>query len=316
MEKNYFTYPKKVMNISQTYLGTYSHYPHITGIPKDYPIDDSGASSHDAIFCNCDELEVVRISGIGQSDVTNTIWLCSTTPVVTPTFTDYAFIIYTHPNDEDLKEIKVGQKFKRGDVITYEGTDGMVTGAHVHIVVGRGKSSGWTKNTNGKWVIVGDTKKPEEVLFIDPDFTEIKNNRGLIFKNLPKSYLGSPVIRDKTKNQLEVKVEQLRARKTPNGEILGYIHLGIYNILSQQMNGDYTWYQVEEDKWIAYKEEWITLYLKEETNELEQLKKENENLKKQLESLKEPIFSFTCTKDNQYSIYLREKETLKIFTDL
>ena len=74
-------------------------------------------------------------------------------------------------------------------------------------------------------------------------------------------------------------MEQLRARKTPNGEILGYIHLGIYNILSQQMNGDYTWYQVEEDKWIAYKEEWITLYLKEETNELEQLKKENENLK-------------------------------------
>lgn len=292
MEKNYFTYPKKVMNISQSYLGTYSHYPHTTGTPKDYPIDDSGDSSCDAIYCNCDELEVVAIKGLGNEAITNTIWLCSTTPVVTPTFTDYAFVTYTHPNDEDLKNITVGQKFKRGEIITYEGTDGEVTGAHVHIVTGRGKSDGWTKNTNNKWVIKGDTKKPEEVFYIDPDFTTIKSSNNLTFKTIPKT-VGTPISKEETKNQLEVKISNLRARKTPNGEIIGYVNPGIYNYDKTEVNKDYTWYQVE-DFWIAYKEDWITLYSKKETS-------------------KTPIFTYSVLKNGTYSIYLQEGETLKIF---
>lgn len=321
MDKNYFTYPKKVMNITQSYFGTYSHYEHTTGTPKDYPIDDAGVSDgHDAIYCNCDELEVIAIRGIGNKDVTNTIWLCSTTPVVTPTFTDYAFVVYIHPNDEDLNHISIGQKFKRGDIITYEGSDGNVTGPHVHIVTGRGKSDNWAKSSTNKWVITGNTKKPEEVFFIDPEFTQIVNMRGLSFQTLPKGYVGSPVEKEESRNQLEVLVKQLRTRKTPNGEVLGYINLGFYNILNSEKNGDYTWYQVEEDKWIAYGENWITLYPKKEDDsvkeENEALKEENKKLKQEIADLKKlENFSFTCERDGNYYIFLRANEILKIYSN-
>ena len=35
----YLTYPFKTMTIMQSYIGSYSHSPHVTGNPKDYPID-------------------------------------------------------------------------------------------------------------------------------------------------------------------------------------------------------------------------------------------------------------------------------------
>ena len=317
MEKNYFVYPTKYMNITQTYKSTYSHYPHTTGTPKDYPIDEAGNPSGEksAVYCNCDELEVTAIRGLGNKNVTNTIWLVSTTPVVTPTFTDYAFVTYTHPNDEDLKNIKVGQKFKRGEIITYEGTDG-ASGPHVHIVCGRGKSSNWTENSNHKWVMVGDCKKPEEVFYVDPTITKIYKTGGLEFKTLP-NYLGTPVERDEQVDQIEVKVEKLRVRKTPNGEILGYINLGIYNILEKEKNGDYTWIKIGENMWIAYQETWETIYPKKE---IEELTLEVEELKKALEQCqneyeKTETFSFVSPHDGNYYIYLRANETLKIYSN-
>ena len=64
---NYLTYPLKTMRITQSYTGAFSHLPHTTGSPKDYPIDDGGKDGgKDAIYCPCDSVKVFRVYGVGN----------------------------------------------------------------------------------------------------------------------------------------------------------------------------------------------------------------------------------------------------------
>lgn len=186
---NYLIYPIKIMNITQTYKNDFSHSRHTVGTPKDYPIDDNcGATGPNGYFyCPCDAMTVKKIYGVGTSS-TNVLWLESTTPVITPTFTDYVTIMVGHIEDSELNKLKIGQVFTRKERVALEGKDGYATGEHFHIVVGRGKfaGSGWVKNTNGIWVIntTGGSVKPEDSFFIDNTFTTIKNSAGLNFLDL------------------------------------------------------------------------------------------------------------------------------------
>ena len=186
---NYLIYPIKIMNITQTYKNNFSHSRHTVGTPKDYPIDDNcGATGPNGYFyCPCDAMTVKKIYGVGSSS-SNVLWLESTTPVITPTFTDYVTIMIGHIEDAELNKLKIGQTFTRKEPIAIEGKDGFATGEHFHIVVGRGKfkGSGWVKNTNDIWVIntTGGSVKPEDSFFIDNTFTTIKNSAGLNFLNL------------------------------------------------------------------------------------------------------------------------------------
>lgn len=189
MSKNYLTYPCETMNITQGYVGNYSHEPHTTGKPKDYPWDeaceDTGRSP---MFCPCDEMIIKKIYTKG----TNTIWLESTSKVnLADGSFDYVTLMVTHPNDDDIKRLYKGQKFKRGKIICYEGTDGNATGNHFHFSVGKGKmlGTGWVKNTKGKWCLTctGGAKKPETMFYIDRTFTKlVKKTQGIKFKNVPK----------------------------------------------------------------------------------------------------------------------------------
>lgn len=186
---NYLIYPIKIMNITQTYKNDFSHSRHTVGTPKDYPIDDNcGATGPNGYFyCPCDAMAVKKIYGVGSSS-SNVLWLESTTPVITPTFTDYVTIMIGHIEDAELNKLKIGQTFTRKEPIAIEGKDGFATGEHFHIVVGRGKfkGSGWVKNTNDIWVIntTGGSVKPEDAFFIDNTFTTIKNSAGLNFLDL------------------------------------------------------------------------------------------------------------------------------------
>lgn len=186
MNNNYMIYPLKKMKITCRY-DEYSHKEHNVGVTDgnvDYPIDDGGNDSGiDPIYCPCDEMKITALKGIGNSDVTNTIWLVSTSPVITPTFTDYVYITLTHSNDDDVKDLYVGQIFKRGEIICYEGKDG-ATANHIHMTCGRGQSFNWKLNSNNKWVIDGNSKKPEEVFYIDKKFTTILNSGNLEWKYL------------------------------------------------------------------------------------------------------------------------------------
>lgn len=183
---NFLIYPFKTMRITQSYTGTVSHLPHTTGNPKDYPLDEGAEDGGRSwCYCPCDEMKVVKIYGVGNRG-TNTIWLESTSKVVFADLSeDYATIMCIHPNDDDLKKLKVGQKFKRKEAMFREGTDG-ATGNHIHIAVGKGKSKGWVQNSKGKWVLVttDGTVKPEKAFAVDKDFTKVVDKKKLGFKSL------------------------------------------------------------------------------------------------------------------------------------
>lgn len=194
MSKNYLIFPMKVMGITQTYDGKTSHYVSSHGSPADYPIDIAGADTgRSPFYCPCDEIKVVKIAGdVTGANHANGAWLVSTSEVDFADGTrDFVTIKFVHMNNSDFGKngIYVGRKYKRGELIGYEGTS-HASGNHVHMSAGKGglKGSGWTKNSKGSWVITTThgTAKPETLFFVDPEFTSIKNAKGLTFKEIPK----------------------------------------------------------------------------------------------------------------------------------
>ena len=187
--KNYLIYPCKTMRITQSYRGTVSHLPHTTGTPKDYPVDEGCSDTgRDYIFCPCDEMKIRRIYGVGAKG-TNTLWLESTQKVSFADGTqDYCTMLITHPDDSDLKSLKVGQSFSRKEKICREGKDG-ATAYHFHLSAGKGKfkGNGWVKNSKGKYVLdtTKGAEKPEKLFYIDESFTKIMDSKKLPFKALP-----------------------------------------------------------------------------------------------------------------------------------
>ncbi len=86
---------------------------------------------------------------------------------------------------------KVGQKFKQGAKMFREGKDGQATGNHFHIEVNNCEfkkldGNGWVKNNKGAWVTSPNSMKPEQVFYVDTEFTKIKSSAGLKFINMPK----------------------------------------------------------------------------------------------------------------------------------
>lgn len=323
--KNYLIYPTKIMSITQNYSDNFSHKPNSTGKPiYDYPIDENcGTTGRDYFYCPCDEVEIKRIYGVGASGA-NTIWLQSTSKVVFADNTeDYCTILVTHPNDDTLKSLKVGQTFKRKEKMFLEGKDGNATGNHFHISVAKGKFvySGWKKNNLNAWCITGKPIKPEEAFFIDREFTTIKKTAGLKFKDMPKIEVPKPVEKDSKVTQVEVIVDKLRARTTPkiaSDNIIGFVEKGYYNILSIDTDAKYDWYEVEKDKWIADDGTFLKVHKKEEEPPTEEPKTED-TLKPQNKPDTEPKDeentniipndeSGQCDKDN-WEYYSKKEES-------
>jgi len=269
MDKFYF--PMETMRITQNPYGDTSHHNHNLGDPKDYPIDCAGCDGgRSAAFAPVD----MKITAIRKGKkISNTIWLVSENEVNTPTFNDKVFMTLTHWNDNDeaMRNHKTGDIVRKGEIICFEGTD-EATGNHLHICCGRGYSDNWDDNSLGSTVMIGDNKPPEEVMYIYTKFTEsVMDEGGLNWTRTDTDYepdikyVGQPVERNTKVDQLSVKVENLRARKEPtlNGEILGYINMGFYDIQDKAEADGYTWYRVQ-DMWIAYNEDWLDILPKEE----------------------------------------------------
>lgn len=319
--KNYLIYPTKIMNITQNYNDNFSHKPNSTGKPiYDYPIDENcGSTGRNYFYCPCDEIEIKRIYGVGGSGA-NTIWLQSTSKVLFADNTeDYCTILVTHPNDDTLKPLKKGQKFKRKEKMFLEGKDGNATGNHFHISVAKGKFvySGWKKNNLGAWCITGKPVKPEDAFFVDLEFTTIKKTNGLTFKTLPKIELPTPIeVNDKV-DQVEVIVDRLRARTSPkivSDNIIGFVEKGYYNILDTFMDDKYTWYEVEQDKWVADNGSYLKIHHakveeppKTENKPISETKEENNIIQPPIpETIEKPIKNEPIIEDNNE--YYEEKE--------
>lgn len=245
MKDNKLIYPCKVMRITQSYDGKVSHKPHTQGNIKDYPIDegcDDGGRSY--IYCPCEKMQVKRIYGVGTSG-TNTIWLQSLSKVTFADETqDYFTMMIIHPNDDDLKKIKVGDTFKKGEAICREGKDG-ATAYHFHISAGKGemKGNGWAKNSKGKWVLT-TTKgafKPQDLFFVDESFTKVVSEANLKFKRVTTNYAAG---------YYKVATSALNVRKGPGTQYdkNGMVYLSQkINIVQVKEN----WGKIKDNKWIC-----------------------------------------------------------------
>lgn len=213
---NYLTYPTQIMRITQSYDGRTSHLPHMTGTPKEWALDEGEKDGGRGwLYCGCDAMRVTRLTGVGKPG-TNAVYLTSTTQVdLANGKRSIITLQLVHPNDDDLSKLRNGQIIRRGEKICREGNDG-ATANHVHMAVGLGTivGTGWQKNSNGRWVLVttGGPIKPEDAFFVDPEFTKIRDAKGLNFKMLPK---GKPA-----PGRYEVTSTTLRVRKGTSTDTL------------------------------------------------------------------------------------------------
>lgn len=270
----------------------------------------------------------------------NEVWLESINKVEYPDGTkDYMTIMFCH--DNSVTSLYVGKVINQGEVFYQEGTKGNATGNHLHFECAKGKftKSGWYEDASGYWSIING-KLATDCLWID-DTYNIINTRGYSFKKV-QTKVGKPVARNEYVDQVNVfdTTTILRARKTPNGEVLGYMNSGIYNLLERKAKGDYEWLKVEENVWFANSGDWCEVLPRKEQpveppvvdedkvkiEELEKrieelefqlsqakavqevVDKENDKLKEQLEN--QPELIFTTPRTDYYAIRLEEQQKL------
>ena len=198
---------------------------------------------------------------------------------------DYMTLWTGHDNNPP----KVGSKFKQGEVYSHMGTAGGVA-KHCHLEVQIGKFIMPTKTVKTPYGYVyklDNALEPFKALFLHADdlikyttYTWVRET----------DYVGTPVARDETKDQIEVVATVLNARKKPSlsGDRLGFVNPGIYNILGTKKADNYLWYEIEKDMWIAYNKDWENLLPKKES-EIDILKKELEAEKKLNAELKTKV---------------------------
>ena len=205
---NKFYFGMETMRITQNYNGTASHYNHSHGTPVDYPIDCAGVDGRQSAYFAPVDMKVVAIRGVGNY-ATNTIWLETTETVQTPTFNDIVWLTLTHWNDGSItSKFKVGDVIKAGEIIAYEGTDG-ATANHLHVTCGRGHCNSWTENTKGSWVMSGTSLPPEDVMYINDDFTKCVDSGGLVFKSMPKNDTNTSNSNENTSVQSNTKTKRV-----------------------------------------------------------------------------------------------------------
>lgn len=310
-------YPSKVMRITQKHgVGTHKN---------NYAVDEAGI---DGGIGNI----IAPFTGIIRKIYTadaNEVWLESVDKVEYPDGTiDYMTILFAH--DNDVSNLKVGQIIKQGQVFYQEGTKGQATGNHCHFECGRGKFTGTGWHQDGNAWDINNGKLVTDCLWIDDSYT-IKNSAGYNFKNAKQAeakYFGSPVSRDESKTQVEIKkgTTTVRARAAANGNILGYMNQGIYNILEVKNTNGFTWYKVDDGLWFAYSPDWATIHypknndssveeIKELQDTISKLEIELGNSKNEIAELKEqlvnaPKLIFESAKLDYYAIKLDVNQKL------
>lgn len=183
------------------------------------------------------------------------------------------YVQIKHPNNmytlyahlEKKLKVKLGQQVKRGQVLGAEGNSGRSFGKHLHFEV-RNKDN---------YVI-------DPTPYIDADLPNLPTN------------LPEPVERDENKYQIEVLINDLRARNGYglDATILGFIKKGIYNIYNKATKDNLVWLKICEDRdiWVAYSDEWAKLYDYKDYKEL--YEKElliNKDLQAQINNLQDTI---------------------------
>lgn len=275
MNKEFAIYPFRYMNITQRH-DEGNHGPHFIGATNysDKPWDEALKDAGRSYFEPQNDFVVEEVLGI-NSITTNTVRLKSVNKLYIPfkNEPDYLHITLTHMNEDNLKEVAVGQILSKGTKILLEGTDGFTTGNHFHITANLGNYYGFLQNNNGKWCYTYDKSLlPNEAFYLDSNYTEVINSKGYSFTPVPRdefSVVGEPVAKNDEIDQIEIKTSVLYVRTSPsiNSKIVGFANPGIYNYNEFQKSDGYNWYNIGIG-WVAHNDEWSTIY-KKKTNEEE-----------------------------------------------
>lgn len=291
--KEYAIYPFKDMRITQKH-DEGNHLPHWNPFIdySDKPWDEGSTDGGRQWFDPGNDYKIVEILGLGTTATTNSVRLETVNKVYIPYQEEPVIleITLTHMNEETIQKLKVGQIIHKHELVIQEGKDG-ADAYHFHCTANIGKYYGMLKNANGKWCFTYDKALiPTEAYYIDPNYNRILGTRGYEFKTVPEDKVGRPVERNTKVDQINVKVEKLRARALPSlsADIFGYMNMGYYDIQDKTEADGYTWYKVQE-MWIAYSEEWEDILPKEEPSK-EEIQREYmnrilENMPKWLESI-------------------------------
>lgn len=144
------------------------------------------------------------------------------------------YTLYAHLKKGSVK-VKKGDNVTKAELLGTEGNSGVTYGPHIHFEV-RNKDN---------YVI-------DPTPYIDADLPNLPTN------------LPEPVERDENKYQIEVLINDLRARNGYglDATILGFIKKGIYNIYNKATKDNLIWLKICEDRdiWIAYNKEWAIIY--------------------------------------------------------
>ena len=139
---------------------------------------------------------------------------------------------------KEMPCVKVGDKVKRGQRVGTQGSTGNSTGPHVHFEL---RLDGMKVN-------------PVPYVFAYPE-QEVNSStqRDFGIKHYsPVKYVGTPVPRDSSVDQLKVITDTLRAREKASlsATVFGYVTPGIYNVEDIRDAEGYRWYDVG-DFWCA-----------------------------------------------------------------
>lgn len=185
----YSIYPFEYIRITQRH-DEGNHKAH--NIPfknySDKPWDEACKDSGRSYFVPQNDYIIEEILGLNTTATTNSVRLKSLNKLKIPYQEEpvYLYLTLTHMNEDNLRQIHVGEVLKKNTKILLEGTDGGATGNHFHVTANIGKYYGFKKNSNGKWCFVYDKSlTPPEAFYIDKGFNKIINTNGYTFKEVP-----------------------------------------------------------------------------------------------------------------------------------
>lgn len=127
-----------------------------------------------------------KVIRVNFGSLSNNVIIESTDPVKwADGTTDYVHMWLAH--DDDISDLYVGKTFKQGEEIYREGTTGISTGNHVHMICGRGHypASGGLMETSSGWTLKNQVSA-YKVLHLYSD-TQVKGAGGYSWTTLTGS---------------------------------------------------------------------------------------------------------------------------------
>lgn len=116
------------------------------------------------------------------------------------------------------------------------------------------------------------------------------------------SEIVKPVARNTSVNQIQTTDITLRIRNKPSlqGEVMGYVQLGYYDVLDQKQNDNFTWYKLDKDRWCANES---TIYLpSDDTDIIKEIERYFNSMKDKVNALSEENMNIRTDMDEIHKI--------------